>query len=140
MKPQLLAPAGNLEKLKWATAYGADAVYFGTEFGSLRSFAGNFDFDTAAEGIDYLHQHGKAGYATLNIYPFSDEYEKIIDTAKALDDMGVDAFIISDLGVLAELKKLGQEVFASGPQRSDGFSCLTKAGGSVPVELSAYQS
>lgn len=107
MKPQLLAPAGNLEKLKWATAYGADAVYFGTEFGSLRSFAGNFDFDTAAEGIDYLHQHGKAGYATLNIYPFSDEYEKIIDTAKALDDMGVDAFIISDLGVLAELKKLG---------------------------------
>ncbi len=107
MKAQLLAPAGNLEKLKWAVQYGADAVYFGTEFGSLRSFAGNFSLDTAAEGLEYLHEHGKKGYAALNIYPFSDEYAKITDTAKALDDMKVDALIISDLGVLAEVKKLG---------------------------------
>jgi U32 family peptidase len=104
---ELLAPAGNLEKLKWAVAYGADAVYFGTEFGSLRNFAGNFTFDDAATGLEYLHARGKKGYVTLNIYPFSEEYDRIIETAKTLDDMGADAFIVSDLGVITELKKLG---------------------------------
>ena len=103
---ELLAPAGNLEKLKWAVTYGADAVYFGTEFGSLRSFADNFTLDDAAEALDFVHAHGKRGYVTLNIYPFSDEYERIISTARALDEMGVDAFIVSDLGVLMELRKL----------------------------------
>jgi len=103
---ELLAPAGNLEKLKWAVIYGADAVYFGTQFGSLRSFAGNFSLDDAEAGLEHLHAHGRKGYVTLNIYPFSDEYNKIITTANALDEMGVDAFIISDMGVLNELKKL----------------------------------
>jgi len=106
MKPELLAPAGNFEKLKWAVAYGADAVYFGAEFGSLRSFAGNFSFDDAKLGLDYLHERGKKGYVTLNIYPFSDEYERLIETAKTLDGLGVDAFIVADIGVLAELQKL----------------------------------
>jgi putative protease len=104
---ELLAPAGNLEKLKWSVTYGADAVYFGTEFGSLRSFAGNFSMDDAQAGIDYLHNRGKKGYVTLNIYPFSEEFERITDTANTLDEMGVDAFIISDIGVLGELSKLG---------------------------------
>ena len=105
-KPELLAPAGSLEKLKWAVAYGADAVYFGAEFGSLRSFAGNFSFDDAAKGLAYLHGRGKKGYVTLNIYPFSDEYVKLTETAKTLDELGTDAFIVADLGVLTELKKL----------------------------------
>jgi len=104
---ELLAPAGNLEKLKWAAAYGADAVYFGTEFGSLRSFAENFSLDDAAAGLEFLHALGKRGYVTLNIYPFSDEYTRITETARTLDDMGVDAIIVSDMGVLMELKKLG---------------------------------
>ena len=103
---ELLAPAGTLEKLKWAVIYGADAVYFGMEFGSLRSYAGNFTFDDAAEGLEFLHSRGKKGYITLNIYPFSDEYDLIIETAKTMDDMGADAFIVSDLGVFMELKKL----------------------------------
>jgi len=103
---ELLAPAGDLEKLKWAMAYGADAVYFGTRFGSLRSFAGNFGFDEAEEGLKTLHRKGKRGYVTLNIYPFSNEYDQVRQTAGALDEMGVDAFIVSDLGVLMELKKL----------------------------------
>ena len=67
---ELLAPAGSLEKLKYAAAFGADAVYFGTEFGSLRSFAGNFSLDDAEIGLNYLHERGKKGYVTLNIYPF----------------------------------------------------------------------
>ncbi len=104
---ELLAPAGNLEKLKWAVIYGADAVYFGTEFGSLRSFAGNFSFDEASAGLDFLHKQDKRGYVTLNIYPFSHEYDRIRNIARTLDEMGADAFIISDLGVLMELKKLG---------------------------------
>ncbi|HOK94894.1 MAG TPA: U32 family peptidase [Anaerohalosphaeraceae bacterium] len=105
-KPELLAPAGTLEKLKFACAYGADAVYFGMEFGSLRSFAGNFTLKDAKDGLDYLHARGKKGYITLNIYPFSEEYDKLIRLAKQLDSIGADAFIISDVGVLAELKKL----------------------------------
>jgi len=104
---ELLAPAGNLEKLKWAAAFGADAVYFGTEFGSLRSFAGNFSLDDAAAGLEFLHAQGKKGYVALNIYPFSDEYARITETARILDDIGVDAIIVSDMGVLMELKKLG---------------------------------
>ena len=105
-KPELLAPAGTLEKLKWAVAYGADAVYFGTEFGSLRSFAGNFTLDDAQEGLNYLHDRAKKGYVALNIYPFSDEYDKLTKIAQQLDEAGADAFIVSDMGVLAELKKL----------------------------------
>lgn len=104
---ELLAPAGNLEKLKWAVTYGADAVYFGAEFGSLRSFAGNFTLDDASEGIQYLHKRGKKGYVTLNIYPFSDEFIRITDTARSLDEMGIDAFIVADTGVLRELSQLG---------------------------------
>jgi putative protease len=106
MKPELLAPAGSLEKVKWAVAYGADAVYFGTEFGSLRSFAGNLSLDESAEALAHLHKHGRKGYVTLNIYPFSAEYEKLAAIARTLDDMQADAFIVSDLGVLHELKKL----------------------------------
>lgn len=105
-KPELLAPAGDLEKLKWAVVYGADAVYFGTEFGSLRSFAGNFSLDDAAKGMEFLHARGRKGYVTLNIYPFSDEFKQIEDTAKKLDCLGADAFIVADLGVLQQLKQL----------------------------------
>ncbi len=103
---ELLAPAGDLEKLKWAAIYGADAVYFGTEFGSLRSFAGNLSLDDAATGLNFLHSRNKKGYVTLNIYPFSDEYDRIISIAGELDDMGADAFIVADMGVLMTLRKL----------------------------------
>ena len=106
MKPQLLAPAGNLEKLKYAVSYGADAIYFGAEFGSLRTFAGNFSMEDAEKGLNLLHKQGKKGYVALNIYPFSDEYDRLIDTAKKLDSLGADAFIISDIGVLGELGRL----------------------------------
>ena len=79
---ELLSPAGNLKKLKWAVIYGADAVYFGTRFGSLRNFAGNFSFDDAQAGLGFLHSNGKKGYVTLNIYPFHDEYKKIIKNSE----------------------------------------------------------
>jgi U32 family peptidase len=103
---ELLAPAGNLEKLKWAAVYGADAVYFGTEFGSLRSYAGNFSLEDAAAGLQYLHERGKKGYVTLNIYPFSAEFPRLLELVRQLDDMGADAFIVADLGVLWALREL----------------------------------
>ncbi len=104
---KLLAPAGNLEKLKWVVEYGADEVYFGTKQFSLRNYAGNFSFEDAEKGLDFLHKKGKKGFVTLNIYPFSNEYDEIIKTAHILEDCNVDAFIVSDLGVLNELKKAG---------------------------------
>ncbi|HEX2950542.1 MAG TPA: U32 family peptidase C-terminal domain-containing protein [Armatimonadota bacterium] len=107
MATELLAPAGTLEKLKWAAIYGADAVYFGvTEF-SLRSYAGNFTMEDAQEGLSFLHAHGKKGFVTLNIYPFSDEYDALMQTAGALADMGADAFIVADLGAITTLQQMG---------------------------------
>jgi U32 family peptidase len=104
---ELLAPAGNPEKLIWSTIYGADAVYFGVDRFSLRSFAGNFTIDDANAGLAYLHKNGRKGYVTLNIYPYSNEYRDLIKTAHELEDCKADAFIVSDIGVINELKKAG---------------------------------
>ncbi|MBN2715626.1 MAG: U32 family peptidase [Deltaproteobacteria bacterium] len=97
---KLLAPAGNMEKLKVAVAYGADEVYLGLDRFSLRSYAGNFSMSEAAEAIQYLHIHNIPGYVALNIYPFEHEYADILATARQLEDMGADAVIVSDLGVI----------------------------------------
>ncbi|MCD4830416.1 MAG: U32 family peptidase [Anaerohalosphaeraceae bacterium] len=105
--PELLAPAGNMEKLIFAVSYDADAVYFGTEFGSLRAYAGNFTLDEAGKAIGYLHENGKKGYAALNIYPFSDEYDRLVETAGALAEAGADALIIADIGLMREIRKAG---------------------------------
>lgn len=104
---ELLAPAGTLEKMRWAARYGADAVYFGTHFGSLRSYAGNFSLEDAEQGLRELHALGKQGYVTLNIYPYSDEFDRLQNLAGQLDDVGVDAVIVADLGVFMALRKLG---------------------------------
>ncbi len=104
---ELLAPAGNLEKLRFAANFGADAVYFGLDQFSLRNFAGNFSLDDAEAGLDYLHTRGKRGYCALNIYPFSDEYPLLLDRAKKLEDMGADGLIVSDIGVISMFKKHG---------------------------------
>ncbi|MBO7393198.1 MAG: U32 family peptidase C-terminal domain-containing protein [Abditibacteriota bacterium] len=110
VKPELLAPAGNKERLKWAAAYGADAVYFGVTKFSLRARAGNFTLEEAAEGISYLHHRGKRGYVTLNVTPYSHEYTELITTAGELEDMGADAFIVADMGVITALRKVGIKV------------------------------
>ncbi|MEI6079142.1 MAG: peptidase U32 family protein, partial [bacterium] len=102
---ELLAPAGDMEKLEWAVAYGADSVYFGMKDFSLRSFAGNFSFEEAETALTLLHSKGKKGYVTLNIYPYSNEYNDIVNIAKKLEEIKADALIVSDLGVIRELKK-----------------------------------
>ena len=102
---ELLAPAGTLEKLKWAAQYGADAVYFGLKNFSLRNFAGNFTLDEVQQGITYLHNYNKKGYVTLNIYPFSNEDDEILRTMNILQEIGVDALIVADLGVIHLMKQ-----------------------------------
>lgn len=110
LKSELTAPGGTLEKLTWAAHYGADSVYFGTEFGSLRAYAGNLTIEEAAKGLDFLHKNGKKGFVTLNIYPFSDEYKKLIDIAGKLNEIGADALIVADMGLIFELKKAGLKI------------------------------
>jgi U32 family peptidase len=104
---ELLAPAGNLEKMYYAANFGADAVYFGLKQFSLRGFADNFSLEEAEQGLAYLHERGKRGFLTLNIYPFEDEYPGILETAKNAEAIGVDALIVSDLGVVSMLTRNG---------------------------------
>lgn len=107
---ELLAPAGNLEKLIFAANFGADSVYFGLGQFSLRSFAGNFTLEEAETGLAYLHERQKRGYCTLNIYPFDEEYPPLLEMARAVQQIGIDAIIVADLGVLAMLRDAGIEV------------------------------
>ena len=84
---ELLAPAGNFDKLVTAVHFGADAVYFsGKKFG-LRAFAGNFDEDEIFNAMNYLHTHGKKGYITLNIVAKDDDFQGLDDYLKLLIDV-----------------------------------------------------
>lgn len=104
-KVELLAPAGNLEKLKAAIIYGADAVYIGGESYSLRAMADNFDINSMREGIEFAHDRGAKVYVTVNIFPHNDDINGMSDYIKSLRDIGVDAIILSDLGVFSIVKE-----------------------------------
>ena len=98
-KPELLAPAGDMERLKMAVLYGADAVYLaGTSFG-MRSFAGNFTPEELPEAVAYAHAHGVRVHVTVNTMPRSEELAALPAHLELLDRSGVDALIIADLGV-----------------------------------------
>ena len=104
-KPELLAPAGSLEKLKIAFEYGADAVYFGGEIFSLRQKAKNFSYEDMKEGVEIAHSIGKKMYCTINIMPKNEDLEKLPDFLKNLEEIGIDAVLVSDLGVFSVVKK-----------------------------------
>ena len=97
-KPELLAPAGDWEKLQMAVLYGADAVYLaGTSFG-MRSFAGNFSDEELPRAVDFVHRHGVKVHATVNTMPRSGEVDRLPEHLEKLNDAGVDALILADLG------------------------------------------
>jgi len=97
-KPELLVPAGDMEKLKMAVLYGADAVYLaGTAFG-MRAFAGNFTPEELPGAVHFAHEHGVAVHATVNTMPRWQEAEQLPAYLEQLDDAGVDALILADLG------------------------------------------
>ena len=104
-KIELLAPAGDLEKLKIAIIYGADAVYFGGESFSLRAGAGNLTVDEMREGIAFAHERGKTCYLTINIFPHNEDIEPAEKYLEEIKELGIDGFLVSDPGMLTLLKK-----------------------------------
>lgn len=98
-KPELLAPAGDWEKLKMAVLYGADAVYLGARDFSLRERAKNFAPEELAAAVEYAHAHGVKLYLTVNVYPQEEQLADIRGLLAAARDAGVDAFIIADPGI-----------------------------------------
>lgn len=109
-KPELLAPAGDMEKLKMAVLYGADAVYLGSSDFSLRAQSRNFDGEQLAEAVEFVHAHGKKAYLTVNVYAHEDHIEGLEDLLTYAGKVGVDAFIISDPGIFAMAKRLAPNV------------------------------
>jgi len=98
-KPELLAPAGDLERLKIALLYGADAVYLGGKF-SLRANASNFTIEDIKEGVEYAHKLNKKVYVTVNIALHNEELKQIREYLESLDQIGVDAIIVSDPSII----------------------------------------
>ena len=105
-KPELLAPAGNLEKLKVAILYGADAVFIGGKEFSLRSSASNFSLDDIKEAVEFAHAHHAAIHVTCNIILHEDNLEGLEDYLLKLDEIGVDAIIVADPYIMSLAKKL----------------------------------
>ena len=103
--PELLAPAGNPERLRIALAYGADAVYIGGRRFGLRAFADNFSAEEMAEAVSYAHDRGKKVYVTMNLFAHNEDFEGMAEYAQALECLGADAVIVSDPGVLALVRE-----------------------------------
>ena len=103
-KIELLAPAGDIDKLKYAYAYGADAVYLGLPDFSLRAKTG-FDLKSIKEGIDYAHKLKKKVYVTINIFAHNNQINKLSSFLRQISKINADAIIISDPGVLLLVKK-----------------------------------
>ena len=109
--PELLAPAGNMEKLKVAIHYGADAVYLGGKSFGLRNLADNFSPDEMARALDYAHKKGVRVYLTVNVFPETSDIEPLYRYLEELHQLPFDAYIVSDPGVLSMVGEVS-------PQRS----------------------
>lgn len=96
---ELLAPAGNMDKLKMALLYGADAVYFGGKAFGLRAFSDNFTDEELKEAVSYTHSQGKKAHVTVNIFPHNDDLRELPEYLHYLYDIGTDAIIVADPGI-----------------------------------------
>lgn len=105
-KIELLAPAGDLEKLRAAVDYGADAVYFGGELYSLRAGAGNFSYEEMKEGIAYAHARNVRCYLTINIFAHNADIEPLEAYLNKIKELEIDAFIVSDPGIIYMIKEI----------------------------------
>ena len=109
-KPELLAPAGNMEKLKMALLYGADAVYLGGKSFGLRAFGGNFSREELKEAVEFAHNLGKKVYVTVNIFPHNIDVEALPDYLAYLNEIRVDALLVADLGVFTLAKQYAPDI------------------------------
>lgn len=136
-KPELLAPAGDLERLKWAIIYGADAVYIGGPAFGLRANAQNFTIEDIKEGVEFAHERDKKVYVTVNIVLHNEEGEKLLDYLKELEKTEIDAIIVSDLAIMdIALKNTNLEVHISTQQSTinkDAVKYLKEKGASRVV-------
>ncbi|AFQ42993.1 peptidase U32 family protein [Desulfosporosinus meridiei] len=105
-KPELLAPAGDMEKLKYALAYGADAVYMGGQAFGLRAYAGNFGWAEMEQAVSWTHGLGKKLYVTVNIFAHEPDFAELPSYLKHLEELKVDAAIVSDPGVIMMAKEV----------------------------------
>lgn len=103
---ELLAPAGNMERLETALYFGADAVYLAYKKFGLRAFADNFDRDELAEAVKKVHDAGKKIYVTANIFAHDVDFTDMADFLRYLEALRPDGAIVSDLGVASLMKKI----------------------------------
>lgn len=109
-KAELLSPAGSFEKLKSAVLYGADAVYLaGKNFG-MRAASANFDRDELREAVEYCHTRNVKLYVTVNVMPHTHEYAELADYIRYLDEIKVDAVIVSDIGVVMMVRETAPDL------------------------------
>ena len=126
-KLELLSPAGDMERLRMAVLYGADAVYLaGTDFG-MRSFAGNFPAEELPRAVAFAHSHGVKVHATVNTMPRNDEVARLPAHLEILQDAGVDALILADLGTFTLAGKYAPrcERHISTQQSIANYECAT---------------
>ena len=110
IRPELLSPAGDFEKLGAALNYGADAVYLaGNDFG-MRAASGNFTHDELRDAVELCHSKGKKLYVTVNVMPRTAQYGDLEKYLKYLSEIGVDAAIISDIGVFSLAREIVPEL------------------------------
>jgi len=107
---ELLAPAGNLEKLKTAINFGADAVYLGGNKLNLRAAADNFTIEELKEGLEYAHSRGKKVHVTLNVIPHNEDLVGIEEYITELYEIGVDAVLIADPGIISIAREVAPEL------------------------------
>ena len=124
-KLELLSPAGDMDRLKMAVLYGADAVYLaGTDFG-MRAFAGNFTPEELPQAVQFAHDHGVKTHVTVNIMPRNDEIAQLPAYLERLQDAGVDALIVADMGAFTLAKKYAPkcELHVSTQQSIANYAC-----------------
>ena len=109
-KMELLAPAGNMEKMKMALLYGADAVYMAGKAFGLRAYGGNFDREELKEAVEYAHNLGKKVYITVNIIPRNEDLEGLDEYLKYLQSIHVDAVLVADMGVFDVCREAALEL------------------------------
>ena len=108
-KPELLAPAGNMEKLKIALHYGADAVYMGGHFFGLRTMADNFSTTEMAQAVEYCHERSAKAYLTVNSYPRNESLQQLEDYLAEVSSLPFDAYIVADPGVIDLVREISPE-------------------------------
>ncbi len=125
MKPELLAPAGDLQRLKIALLYGADAVYIGGSLFGLRANATNFTIEEIKEGVSYAHSLNKKVYVTVNIVLHNKEIKHLLNYLKQLEETKVDAIIVSDPAIMdMALKNTNLEVHLSTQQSTLNYEAV----------------